>query len=144
MEVGGEEVDKDLESKFYNRYSSRSASKINNTSINRSTGRAILGGKPKNTFDIIKHLFISDEGMLSLGLGSTVAILLEGITGRGSEPLLVQRHVPLSENDRVPMGWLRSNVCCSAPDLASHRLMVSSLDPDASILPSGEKATALI
>ena len=68
MEVGGEEVDEDSESEFHDHYTSRSTPKTNNTSINRCTGRAILGGKPKNTFDIKTHPFISDEDMLNPGL----------------------------------------------------------------------------
>jgi hypothetical protein len=68
--VGGEEVNEDLESEFHNCYSSGSASKTNNTSINHSKGRAILGGKLKNTFDIMTHPFISDEDMLNPGLGN--------------------------------------------------------------------------
>ena len=36
-----------------------------------------------------------------------------------------------------------SSVCSTAPEPASHSLTVLSSDADASVLPSGEKATAL-
>ena len=67
-EMGREEVGKDSESEFHDRHSPRSASKSNNTLINCSTGRAILGRKPKNMVSIMAHPFISDEYSLNLGL----------------------------------------------------------------------------
>ena len=60
-----------------------------------------------------------------------------------SRPLSVLRTVPSIENEMFRITESTSNVCSTAPEPASHSLTVLSHDADASVLPSGEKATAL-
>jgi len=59
----------------------------------------------------------------------------------GKDPLSVWREVPSSEKESELTLLPVLSVCCSAPDPASHSLTVPSRDADASVLPSGEKAT---
>ena len=61
-----------------------------------------------------------------------------------SSPLSVLRDVPSLENERVRRATSTSSVWRAAPEPASHSLTVSLYEADASSLPSGEKATALI
>jgi hypothetical protein len=69
-------------------------------------------------------------------------MLLERNDERGKISLLVRREVLSSEKEVESAIWLILNVCSTVPDLASHSLTVQSPDPDASVLPSGEKAMA--
>lgn len=56
-------------------------------------------------------------------------------------PLFVLRNLPSAENERTIGTAPTSRVCCSAPDLVSHSLIVLSRDADASCLPSCENTT---
>jgi hypothetical protein len=59
-------------------------------------------------------------------------------------PLSVFRYDPSRENESVAITVLTSSVWSAAPVAGSYSLTVRSSDADASCLPFGEKATALI
>src|SRR5277367_4792278 len=58
-------------------------------------------------------------------------------------PRSVSRYNPSLENDRFRITTSTSSVCWAAPVAESQSLTVRSDDPDATSVPSGEKATAM-